>query len=339
MRVFLFLICLLTFSQGFSKRIHLSNFDTKLVNSVHKIDIKGYKEAFNPSICTFRNGYLLIFRVVPNHRIVLHSKIGVVLLDQEFNPISEPVLLNTRGEDAKVISQSEDARLLDHQGRYYLVYNDNKEVMTHSLKHRRDIFVAELVIEDEEFRLLPPIKLMHDRHHLTRTWEKNWSPFIWNDLFLLIYSIQPHEIIFPNFQTGWAQTVYESTTDDIDWRWGPIRGGTPARLVNGDYLSFFHSVAPFQSEVTRASDKLHYFMGAYTFSSEPPFRITAISPHPINHETFYTDSDAPKLVIYPGGFVDEEDRFVVTYGKDDREVWIALINKDSLYNSLVPVEP
>ena len=65
-------------------------------------------------------------------------------------------------------------------------------------------------------------------------------------------------------------------------------GGTPAVLVTNKktnetyYLAFFHSRLMLQH-----NSKLTYFMGAYTFSSQPPFHMLQISPFPILNDALY----------------------------------------------------
>ena len=91
------------------------------------------------------------------------------------------------------------------------------------------------------------------------------------------------------------------------------------------------------SPVSWGWEMWHYFMGAYTFSAEPPFQITKISQKPIYADEFYTQSDNWKRVVFPGGFVSSGQNIYVAYGKDDCEMWIAALDKEALMNSLVPV--
>ena len=83
----------------------------------------------------------------------------------------------------------------------------------------------------------------------------------------------------------------------------------------------------------------HYYMGAYTFSPEPPFNIKKITTFPIIADGFYTPSDYDKRVIFPGGFVSDGEHIYIAYGKDDCEIWIATLDKEELKKNLKPVEP
>lgn len=83
-----------------------------------------------------------------------------------------------------------------------------------------------------------------------------------------IYSIQPHRIVHArpldtSVGTWQADTVYlTALKPGYEWKWGEMRGGTPALLIDDDnYLTFFHSQTCISSKYI-----LTYVMGAYTFS-------------------------------------------------------------------------
>ncbi|HSX12519.1 MAG TPA: hypothetical protein VLF61_03430 [Rhabdochlamydiaceae bacterium] len=280
----------------------------------------------------------MTFRFIPD-RYYEHwiSYIGLVLLDKNLEPISEPQLLNSRIGNYKVPSQSEDARIFAYKNKVYLIFNDNPEVISPSLAERRDMYMAELTYNGALFTLSKPIKLIHTEKYYSRLWQKNWSPFIWEDTVLLTYTINPHEVIYPNLMDGNCYPCYQ-TTGKINWHFGELRGSGPSLLDEGEYLSFFHSGIYTATEASFGNGMWHYYMGAYTFSSDPPFEMTKISPFPIIAEGFYTPSEYEKRVIMPGGFVICGPLIHVAYGKDDREIWIATIDKKALKQSMVPVE-
>jgi predicted GH43/DUF377 family glycosyl hydrolase len=153
------------------------------------------------------------------------------------------------------------------------------------------------------------------------------------------YSLIPHEVLYTDCLTGESVSFVTSSLSNKKWKWnwGTLRGGTPAMLVNGEYLAFFHSSLEVVSLVSNGNCMHHYYMGAYTFSSEPPFEITKMTPMPLIAEGFYTSSPLPKRVIFPGGYVIRDTHFYLAYGKDDQEIWIASINKQRLKELLVPL--
>jgi predicted GH43/DUF377 family glycosyl hydrolase len=311
--------------------------ENKIVLSTKRIYLKDYPDAFNPSLISFESGYLLTFRFSPNrwaHSWL--SYIGVVRLNEAFDPISEPQLLSTRFIDSKTPSQSEDARIVSYQGKLFLTYNDNIDVCPTIWKDKREIFLAELHYDSNRFYLSKPLKLFHEQKKNNQWQQKNWVPFEWEQKLLFTYTINPHEVIFPNLYNGACYTCYE-TSPPIHWAFGTLRGGTPPVLFDGEYLSFFHSCVKFSSNASANSMLWHYFMGAYTFSNEPPFKLTKMSPAPIVGDHFYTQPFNEKCVIFPGGCVIAGSKIYLAYGKNDCEMWIATLDKEELEKSLIAV--
>ena len=309
-----------------------------IVVSTKRIQFKEFPGAFNPSILKVDQGYLLVFRDIPDPDYFLwDSDIVIVRLDANFDPISEPEILNTRSLISKTNSHSEDARLFSYRGRIFVIYNDNIDQVIPNYWDRRDMFIAELTEVNGQFQLTVPLKLVYEEVYKHVACQKNWMPFESNGKLLFIYSISPHKILYPNLLNGACYSCYE-TSALIDWPLGKLRGSSPPLLVDGEYLVFFHSAMPTTSVASSGQELWHYFMGAYTFSPKPPFEITKITPRPIVGEGFYTKSNCQKRVIFPGGFVDDGDHLHVAYGKDDCEMWIATLDKAALKREMVSLE-
>ncbi|MBX7066654.1 MAG: hypothetical protein K1X28_05435 [Parachlamydiales bacterium] len=309
----------------------------KIIIAKKQIFFEEFPDAFNPSMVKIDNGYIMSFRFSPDrYSNGWLSYIGIVRLNEQFDPIGSPQILATRAKNSKTQSQSEDARLFTYRGRIFLTYNDNTEINYTTYSDRRDIFIAELKTANGQFNLGPPIKLLYEnkRHVL---WQKNWVPFEYEGKLLMGYTVNPHEIIYVNLIHGTCYHCYESSAP-IDWEFGTLRGSTPPLLVDGEYLAFFHSGIVTSSYASWGWDIWHYFMGAYTFSAKPPFALTRISSIPIITEDFYTQSAREKRVIFPGGFFAAGDHIYVCYGKDDYEIWVATIDKKALFKSLKRIE-
>lgn len=296
-----------------------------------------FPNSFNPSLIDFNDNYLLTFRFSPDVDYQPWiSHIVVVLLNQEFFPISKPQIIETRQEGGSIPSQAEDARVFSYRGRNFIIYNDNREVIYPTYDERRDLYLAELFFKEGKFSLSAPLKLFHPEK-VAQPWQKNWVPFEWNNFLFLTYKACPHEILYPNLITGECYSCY-LTEMDLIWKETMIKGGTPALMLDGEYLTFFHWSTYNSSEVSMGQAAWHYFMGAYTFSSEPPFAIKKISPQAIIAEGFYRPSFSNKKVIFPGGFVVKGDKIYLAYGRDDCEIWIAVIDVRGLKESLISAE-
>lgn len=310
----------------------------KVVLSSKKIVLEQYKDAFNPSIYKTDYGYLLVFRYCPDRRRDEFSYIGIVELNHIFEPISQPQLLETRFWNIDISSHVEDPRIFSLKGRLYLLYNDSPHTFLPNPQDRRDMYCAELLKNRGCYYLSLPVKLTYVDDYDFVLWQKNWVPFEWRGKLLLGYSIQSHNVLLPDLKTGLC-TTFMKTEMNYQWKWGVLRGGTPAELVDGKYLAFFHSSAVVRSSASNGKKMPHYYMGAYTFSSKPPFNLEKITPYPIAGNDFYTPSEYRKRVIFPSGFVVSGDVIYVSYGKNDSEMWIAAIDKKKLLECMVQVRP
>jgi predicted GH43/DUF377 family glycosyl hydrolase len=310
----------------------------KLVVATKRIVLEDFPNTWNPSMIKIDEGFLMTFRYTPDQENQAWlSYIGIVVLDELFQPISKPQLLTTRLKNSLTPSQSEDARIFRYQDKIFLIYNDNFDMVNPTYSQRRDMFISELFYRDDHFSLSAPLKLVYEEKYQTQVWQKNWVPFEKDGALLLSYTLNPHEVLYANLKTGICYPCYE-TAAELNWNFGTLRGSTPPLLIDGEYLAFFHSGMITSSPSSWGLDLWHYFMGAYTFSAEPPFEITKMTPMPIFDESFYTPSDYYKRVIFPGGFVVSGPSIYVAYGKDDCEIWIATLDKDALKKALMPIE-
>lgn len=308
----------------------------RLIESNVRINIPGYPTAFNPSIIEYEDGYLLTFRYSVSPSVFPWiSEIGVVLLDNNFNINSPVSMLNPHCYSKKNINcQAEDARIFKYQGKLFLAYNDNMDEINPTPQKRRDMFIAEIVPNNDKFEIKEPTKLVY-KEKMKSLWQKNWVPFIYQDSLYFGYSISPHETLEFNLKGDLLKKHKESTHSR--WTLGHLRGGTPAILVDDEYLAFFHSSVTMRTKSSNYKRMLHYFMGAYTFSSKPPFNITKMTPGPIVNPEFYHSNHGHKRVIFPGGFVVNGDNIYIAYGKDDNQIWIAKVNKYKLKEVLLPI--
>ncbi len=313
-----------------------TGFEHLLSNSAildtRQINIPGYPNAYNPSIIPYQEGYLLSFRFISKYPVKLKnpfrtdtSFIGVVKLDKNFNVSEESVqLLNIASYAPKFSLTAEDGRLFNVGNQIFLFFNDLPLLET---KGKTAMYFGEIIEERGIFVLKERAKLLSYFH--AAPVEKNWSPFVSGDKLYLIYSDRPRVILEVDLNTGYCQEVARS---NFNWNWtlGEIRGGTPAYLVGDQFLTFFHS--SFRDEVAK---RRAYVMGAYLFDQEPPFHIRAMTPAPLGNQTDYTEANRSK-VVFPGGLVIEEEKIFVTWGKDDKKIFLTTFNREKLLHSMKP---
>ncbi len=311
-----------------------------IVLETKRIILPDYPEAFNPSIIRWQDKLLLSFRVIPDPKHSFTSWIGLVWLDNNFEPLGTIQKLTMRPENSTIPPRLEDARLITINNKLYLIYTDNEDPIISKGGFR--LFVAELVVDGEQFIIKHKEKLSSFEGNNPNRREKNWVPFNYNSSLLLAYSLVPHRILQPVLEnTGHCETLVSSESS-INWEWGELRGGTPALLDGDYYLSFFHSSQRMTSIHSNDKDSMHYFIGAYLFSKDLPFNITHISKEPIIGKDFYHGAQykpywGPVNVVFPCGYIIDGDYIWIAYGRQDRELWVAKLDKKKLYESLVPL--
>lgn len=339
-----FSIFLLGISSFVNASINLEENCQDFILDLKKIDVPEHPDAFNGSIVRWQERWLLCFREIDTTKPILEtkasgssgssaaSKIGLVWLDEEFNPEEKAQMLP--------LETAEDARLLEVNGSLYFIYNG---IDNHSLyQDQCHMHTAELHFENNEFSLQQEQCLSVFENNDPERCEKNWVPFENNGELLLAYSINPHTIFSPVTGSEECQTLSQ-TSNNFYWHWGELRGGTPALLIDSNqYLSFFHSSINLSTEHSDSKEMPHYFMGAYLFENSPSFTLTHISPEPIIGEGFYSGPSYepywhPLRVVFPTGIAINEDFVWVSYGRQDHEIWVAKMDKKALLESLIPI--
>jgi hypothetical protein len=137
----------------------------------------------------------------------------------------------------------------------------------------------------------PPISI-NTNHESTPHDNKNWVMFEYKNTILFIQRIQPMRVVTSipmhknnnndnsnnNLYDHSARSISLTASKNFCWHYGELRGGTSALLVNNgkEYLGFFHSQQRISHHKVRT-----YFLGAYTFSSKPPFHMLKMSKTPI----------------------------------------------------------
>ncbi len=311
------------------------------VLETRQIEIPGYPLAFNPGIVRWNGRLVMSFRILPDPKQSYNSEIGLVFLNEDFQPCSKPQLIALRDEYSIAPSRAEDARLITFGDRLFMAYDDNAELKISKGGFR--MFIAEIHYDGEHFIADPVEILKYYEGESRHVREKAWTPFDYRGSMLLAYSINPLLIFFPRLDgSGICDTVSYSKSA-VPWNWGIIRGGTPALLDEEGYLAFFHSSIDMASSHSGGKTMTHYFVGAYLFSLEPPFTLLKISPEPIVGKDFYKGKHykpywKPIRCVFPCGYVTKGMHIWMAYGRNDHECWIAKIDKAGLFKSMVVVE-
>lgn len=109
----------------------------------------------------------------------------------------------------------------------------------------------------------------------------------------------------------------------------PYRGGTQAFDFDGKKLRFAHAV--FNNP--KAKLYWHYYLAAYVFEPQPPFKILQVSQHPIvsGNEAYVENCPHQKAnVIIPYGAVKNGSGWSVACGRSDHECVLVNLQEEDL---------
>ena len=250
------------------------------------------------------------------------------------------------GPDNDFLVQKQDFNY-DQQDPRLLIENETTIVISYSIflgSRPNGLFKQSMVrlrIDEEKAifsksSLLESTELFKNEQH-----QKNWIPFIYEKRLLFVQSICPFHVIElvneENIRPE-VKSVVKNNTTDLPWKgwhgW-PLRGGTPAILVRGVYLSFFHVIFMFQFPYKMRT----YFMGALTFCPTPPFPFHSMSSHPIIREALYQGpwiNIKMDYVVFPTGITLDPDgkHLWLSFGWQDKHGWLVKMEIDELLSSL-----
>jgi predicted GH43/DUF377 family glycosyl hydrolase len=300
--------------------------------SSKQIKIPNYHRTYNPSLITYKDGYLLSFRYVSRFPKTIEghradaSFVGLARLDKKLRVYEESVqLLNISSYAPHFSLTVEDGRLVQVGDKTYLFFND----LPSSQSDGFAMYFVEIIEGSDGFITKEPAKLL--KYHLAMEIEKNWSPFVSKGRLYTIYSDQPRIILEVDLHTGDCCEIGRSEFR-VQWDLGRIRGGTPADAVGEELLTFFHSSFPVKTLKGRA-----YVMGAYTFDKEPPFSIRSITHRPLGTLLDYTEDNSIK-VVFPAGIVVQDHEILISWGKGDKQIWITVFDREKLLSSMQPLK-
>ncbi len=247
-----------------------------------------------------------------------------------------------RGPQPGVACSDEDPRLVIVDGLLHVIYNSAKE-------QSRQIHVARVIVstgdkDEVAFSLEHDKTLQFTQQTGDAIWEKDWSPFSYQNELHLIYRANPPLVlrVTQNQLRSKGDTVepeHVCTSErTVKWGFGEMRGGTPA-IYDAQlqrYVTFFHSVLP---AAGRQNLAIYYVVGMYTFLPQPPFDIERITLGPLVGPTFYdgvtTVKGLRKSVISPQGLIDGGDTWHMMYGKNDVTLHVATWSKAALLKQTI----
>ncbi len=258
-------------------------------------------------------------------------KIGICLLDENYQPIENTNVLLNLHSDLSVINGKtthkyekgfhvEDPRLFVCDDKLMLSYTDGYQMAQAEID-------ADTLQAKESFYI--------DKVDAKRT-EKNWVFFEDDKKLLAIYDIPTMEL----FEMDGAKIKpYSKLSETLKWNYGDIRGGTPPIKYGNHFIMFFHSST---NIIKRNKIGRQYHMGAMVFESKFPYEPIAITEKPIISGEKVPDSIdrlSPYIyVVFPSGVIREEDGYAISFGYNDYRCRYAKVSDEFLKANLKPLK-
>lgn len=296
------------------------------------------------------------------------QELAIVAVDANHQPRGPYQVLSTPHPDGHRPT-AEDPRLFAHEGALYVMYSATPVARGEPTQRR--MHMGRLHIDDSGE--VPVASLawarqldIEDNAIEQAHWEKNWTPFTHNGAIHLLYRANPPLVLrmapseladieiealrsparpslhaaLPHEQNiAHVQLLTPPDQTEVEEVAGKWRGGTPALFAPeiGEYVTFFHTRARADYRSGYGANK-YYMMGFYTFAAEPPFQMRSYIKEPLQVPEFGDDAPGTTRIVFPGGLIDEPNQYIVSFGREDRDIGAAAFDKDALFRRLQPVD-
>lgn len=141
--------------------------------------------------------------------------------------------------------------------------------------------------------------------------EKNWAWFKHEGEWHMIHWIEPFEV--RRVTSGLSDWKYWNPAYNPKWRFGVKHGGAHPTQIGNEYFGFCHSLLPWYSK-----NRSRYFISAYAFEAQPPFRMTRLAREPLlrSEDDWRTN---PCSCCIAGGAVFKDDVWTLAVGARDEQ--------------------
>lgn len=316
-----------------------------LVEDVKEIRLRErFIRPFNPAVIRCEDHYVVVFRsttaglwsYLKRYLFKIHDEKNYwVRLDFDCNQISAVRELVVPCDEAGMKWSPEDFRFVDVEGQIYGVFNDQMGRVGSKSPHRRSMYMAKFVFVEDRLEVRDRICLnfagaveFYKGVDIESFVEKNWTPFVFENEIHLLYTIDPLLVLKPNLKTGECLEVFRENFQVSHL--GFPRGGTPAIDMGDRFLSFYHVL--YRGPERRLFGYLKgqcYYMSAFAFSKEAPFRIVGKIDAPIGAKNMYQK----KKIVFPSALIEQGDEFYLFWGVDDRLMFVGKVQMDRLIES------
>jgi len=266
--------------------------------------------AYNPSTIRFQDKWVHLYRTG-----YLGSDLWVVEMDEEFNPVTQPVKLELVHNECH--GGREDGRFFVHNDKLHVAFagvwmNPRDNAVCTS------VLIAEL---DERYNVVDLWRPHLDDRQYPK--EKNWSVFSHDGELFAVYWVLGEHIILKLDRTLEKAYIVNRSDNKLPWHGGAIRGGASPVRVGDRYYHWTHGFWSFQNKFPVGT----YNVGLYTFEAKPPFKVIDQCAYPLYIADEKTRPASWHVnVVFPCGAELYKGKWYVTVGMHD--AWTEILEWD-----------
>jgi predicted GH43/DUF377 family glycosyl hydrolase len=269
-------------------------------NGIDNINIIKKKKSFNENFYFYKNKLLNIKREILflNKSVInFDNKIININIDKnKNNNYFFPTFARLRFHIGP-----EDPRIIEYNSNLLVIYN------------YYNYFSVKMMLYN--YNLNKNITLNYNG--ATR-FEKNWSPFIYNNKIYLSYFLNPHTILKLDLNNGNCRLAYNNSKIKIDHN---IYGGTPSIYI--EELDAYFGIGHVKESIIK------YYCIGYLFRAQPPFDLIKISK-----KFLFLKNSNSMNIEFPIGLQKINNNLFISLGFQDKISYLIKINVNNLMKQI-----
>lgn len=283
---------------------------------------------FNPGATIFNNKVIILYRAVGNDRI---SRFGLAESEDgiTFKRFNNPVF---EGEETELFERLgvEDPRITKIGDTYYIFYtgasvyplNEIDQSNAPSLSQKAPWRIRTFMITTKDFKVFSDeqLELGFDTKDTALFPEKIDTKYV------LLHRKYPHMYLTEsdNLKT-WTNHKIILDPKPNSWDNERVGAGAPPFKTEIGWIHFYHGV----------NQDLIYQLGILIHKVDDPAKIIYRSTEPIlTPELDWEKQGYVQNVVFTGGVVEKDGRYLVYYGAADKNIGVAAIEKERLLREI-----
>ena len=285
------------------------------------------KQVFNPGATIFEDKIILLYRAVGNDNI---SRFGLAVSNDglHFERFDKPIFEGSTINPYERLGV-EDPRITKFEDEYLIFYTGASVYPIEEVRQKQNTAFSKtpwrirtFLTKTKDFKLFSheEIELHFDSKDSALFPEKIL------DKYVLFHRVHPNmNLIYSDDLKHWGENRVLLGTRTGKWDSERLGVGAPPFKTDKGWLVFYHGV----------DDQKIYRLGVLLLDLNDPTKVIYRGDEPIfEPEAIYEREGAVNNVVFAGGAVEKDGKYIIYYGAADRVVGGAMINKETLLDAI-----